>query len=357
MNILFVVDGLNEGGAGRVVARLSSYFVEEGINTFVLPVFDRIITYDIDPRVEICSTFNEPLKHSVFDRIILIRKNASKVQADVVISFLSYINLYSIVAGIGKKWKTIVSERNNPYTDPSNKRIRFIRRYLYLIANGIVFQTEDARNYFSKIIRRKSRVIPNPVARDIIPPYKGERNKTIVSVGRLTKQKNYSMALIAMNAVLNKHPDYVYEIYGQGEELDNIVQLIDQLNIKDKVVLKGHVVGLIDYIKDASVFVLSSDYEGMSNSLIEAMAVGLPVVSTDHPIGGARMLINNEENGILVPVGDDRALSEAVCYLIENPQKAESISKEATMVREKYSISKIGNKWLEYTSRISGIKK
>lgn len=354
MNVLFVVDSLNEGGAGRVVARLASFFQKSGIVTSVLPIFDNAISYEIDSSVEVYTTFDKPLEHSVTDRIKLIRTCATRAKADVVISFLSYINLYAIVAGIGKKWTTVVSERNNPYKDPGNKKIRFIRKYLYLMADGFVFQTEDARDYFFKRIREAGCVIPNPVADDIPNSYVGNRTKRIVSAGRLTKQKNYTLALNAISKVLKKHPDFIYEIYGQGEERDSILQLINQLDIEDKVILKGQVSGLLEKIEDASVFLLSSDYEGISNSLIEALAIGLPVVSTDHPIGGARLLIQSGENGILVPVGDVEKTTEAICNLIESPEKAKKISMNASKVRDDYSIRVIGKKWIDYINVING---
>ena len=354
MDVLFVVDSLCEGGAGRVVARLASFFQRLGLSVSILPVFDNTIKYDVNSRVNVLRTFDKPLEHSVVERIKLIRESACETNADVVVSFLSYINLYAIVAGIGKKWKTIVSERNNPYTDAGNKMIRFIRRYLYLLADGYVFQTNDARDYFFKHIRAKSCVIANPVADDIPEPYRGIRTKRIVSAGRLTRQKNYTLALIAMSKVLHDHPDYIYEIYGEGEERESITKLIQQLSIENNVVLKGHVTKLLDNIKDASVFVLSSDYEGMSNSLIEALAIGLPVVSTDHPIGGARQLISNGENGILVPVGKVDELTRAICDLIDNPELANRFGKAATRVRKDYSIEVVGNRWLKYIASICG---
>ena len=354
MNVLFVVDSLSAGGAGRVVARLSSYFQEQGVCTSVLPVFDNAVTYNVDSGVRIFRTFEKPLEHAVSERIALIRDAARSAEADVVVSFLSFINLYAIAAGIGSKWKTVVSERNNPYTYPDNKKIRIVRKCLYLLADGYVFQTNDARDYFSKPIRAASRVIANPVADDIPEPYGGVRSKRIVSAGRLTRQKNYPMALTAMAKVLQAHPDYVYEIYGDGEEKESLLDLIRQLKLEKNVFLMGHSTKLLSAIRDASVFVLSSDYEGMSNSLIEALALGLPVVSTDHPTGGARMLIENGKNGLLVPVGDAEALTAAVCSLIEHPAAAESIGKAAAKIREDHSIEVIGDRWLDYLSSLSG---
>ena len=94
------------------------------------------------------------------------------------------------------------------------------------------------------------------------------------------------------------------------------------------------------------MYVLSSDYEGISNSLLEAMAIGLPVIATDCPCGGCRLCIENEKNGLLVPVGDDKAMAEAMGRIAAEPKKADSMGKTASKIAERFSIRHISGEWI-----------
>ena len=350
MKILFVVDSLCGGGAGRVVSRIANELVNSNHDVAILPLFSKEITYPVSKKVHVFSNFSDALSVSVRQRIKLIRRVACEFKADTVISFLSYINIYTILASLGSKWKTIISERNDPHLEPKTKSIRLLRHILYPFANGCVFQTIDAREYFAKNITRKGIVISNPVSEDIPPRYKGIRKRKIVSAGRLTAQKNYVLAINAVARVLYKYPEYIYEIYGEGEERENLVALINKLGMENRILLKGHVDNLMECIRDASVFLLSSDYEGMSNSLLEALAMGIPTISTNHPIGGAKSLIKTGYNGILTPINDENAMIDALEYLITNPNIAEEMGERAERLREELSVQNITQQWLSFIS-------
>ena len=209
----------------------------------------------------------------------------------------------------------------------------------------IVCQTQDMVDFFPKRISKKCIVIPNPVNPDLPSPFIGQRKKIVVSIGKLQKQKNYKIAIQAFKDFYYAHRDYQYWIYGEGEERNTIEQLIRDLKLNNSVFLKGNVVDPFDYIKDSSIFLLTSDYEGVSNSLIEAMAMGIPCISTNHPIGGAKSLIDNYENGILTDVGNVSQLVCALNYIADHHIEAEKMAVNASKIREKFSISRIVSMW------------
>ena len=215
-------------------------------------------------------------------------------------------------------------------------------------ANGWVFQTEEAKDWYGKAIgKAKVQIIPNAINPDFIKePYRNDRKKTIVTAGRLTEQKNHVLLLKAFAKICQKFPDYQLVIYGGGGNLKNkIVETVKQLNIEDRVIMPGYTTNIGDKIKDASLFVLSSDFEGMPNALMEAMALGLPCVSTDCKGGGARFLIDNEKNGLLTPIGDVAALAKAIDRMLSDRKFAEQCGEEAHKICEQLAPEKIYREW------------
>ena len=141
-------------------------------------------------------------------------------------------------------------------------------------------------------------------------------------------------------------------IYGEGEQRSELEKLAESLGISGHVLLPGNVQDIADKLEKSTMFVLSSDFEGMPNALIEAMALGLPCVSTDCPCGGPKYLIEQGKNGILVPVGDVDALSHAIRGLLSDPEKREQIGKNASTVCERLAPEKIYGQWEEFTEEI-----
>lgn len=357
MRILFLVDNLAIGGAGRVVSRLSTAISEQGHSVCVATTASKEVAYGLGEKVKFypLSDGKEKASMSVRQRVLTIRQLCIKEQIDVVISFLTELSIYAIMSKIGHAhWKVISCERNDPNIDPKDKRVRALRRILYPFSDGFVFQTEDAKQYFPREIQKKGIVIMNPMASNLPEPYTGERRKAIVAVGRLVEQKNYPTLLRAF-AIVSKHfQEYVLEIYGEGPLKGELVDLSKALGIHNRIEFMGQRTDVLLRMRDASLFVLSSDYEGMSNALMEAMALGVPVISTDHPIGGARALITNEENGILVPVNDDIHLAQGMIKLLNNPEKCITLGENAQSVKEKLRLEKIAVSWTDFAAAVVG---
>lgn len=220
------------------------------------------------------------------------------------------------------------------------------------MADGYVFQTEDAANYFSDKIAKPYRIISNPLKSGLPEPYLGERDKKIVCVARLSKEKNIELLINSFSNFVTKDTNYILELYGQGPEEAKIKKLVKKLGLSEKIHFCGFREDVHECIKKATCFVLPSNYEGISNAMIEALAMGIPTICTDSPIGGARMLINNMQNGILVPVNDVDKLTEALFTVCESEEIQKRFSEQSIKIRNMLSIDNIANQWRKFIDLI-----
>lgn len=353
---MFVIGVLSNGGAERVISVLAKELSDKGYEVSIVTIYGDKNDYMHDQRVRIY-----PISHKFRNRFVRsleiireIRKFIKKQNIDVVISFVAIVNIYTILSCVLSKTKLIVSERNDPYQNPENKYIRRLRDFLYRFSDGFVFQTDDAKKYFPLSIQEKGVVIPNPIISDL--PYWNENNenKTIITACRLTRQKNLPMLIQAFSKFKVNFPEYKLKIFGVGELRDELLSLIEQLGLKDEVLLPGFSNNIHSEMANSSLFVISSNYEGISNAMLEALAIGVPVISTDSPIGGAKMFIKSGENGMLIRVGDTDGLVKAMNKVISDKEFAIRLSYKAREIRNKLSQEKIANKWIEYIEKICG---
>ncbi len=252
-------------------------------------------------------------------------------------------------AVIGKfvKNRVLISERNDPTKNPTSAMRRRLRNFCFRLADVCVFQTEDAMNYFSPSIRKKGVVIPNPINEQIPVFDIKERENYIIAVGRLNPQKNFHMLLKAFASFHQQYPVYTLDIYGDGVLLEELTAYARELGVASAVNFKGFSSDVYPLMAKAAMYVSSSDYEGISNSMLEALAIGVPTICTDCPVGGARQMIEDGVNGLLTPVGDAKAFADAMCRIAGDKEFAERIAKNATDIRKKYPIQVIADKWIQ----------
>ena len=258
--------------------------------------------------------------------------------------------LYLLGTGV----PVVVSERNDPNRHPESKVKRILRCLIYPFADGFIFQTKDASRYFSHAIQKRGTVLDNPLDTTRIPErHTGERKRTVVAAGRLHEQKNFDLLIRAFARFYKTHHDYSLIIYGEGPEKEKLHKLASSLGISGAVELAGQSKTLLEDINDSGMFVLSSDYEGMPNVLIEAMACGLPCIATDCPIGGVRSLVTSGENGLLIPVGDEDALHDAMVKLADDGSYATWLGQHAAAIRNRLDENVVAKEWLNYLDRVA----
>lgn len=333
-------------GAERVIAHLANTYAEKGFNVDIIVLLHNRCEYELHPNVNIVSFVRSDIsrRKNLFYWVKSIRKYVKRENPEKVISFSMYVNIITIVACAGLHKEILISERNDPTSDGRTKLDVFLTNVLYRSADKIVFQTKRAMNSFPEPIRKRSRIIGNPVfvgcqASAI------KRNK-IVTVGRLAPQKNQELLLEAFSIVTKKIPNLCLEIYGKGELLERLQNRCMQLGIDGQVSFKGNVSNVHDCIKDAKAFVLSSDFEGLSNALLEAMAMGLPCISTG--CAGSDEIIYSGENGLLVNIGDVDGLSKAIIRVLSDEEFASKIGQNARKIGLLYNHNTIIEQWLDY---------
>lgn len=351
MKILLVISSLSSGGAERVMSDMADFLVEKGYSVSLVtlnPWVDDF--YNLNEKInripfETFSTSGSLIGKIMFNmgRIFQLRALIKKNNPDVVLSFLDVTNVTTIIASSGLNVKVVVSERIDPEVNPLLNKFWFnLRRFLYKRADAVVAQTINASFWLNKNCKIKTHVIPNPVRklvkRDI------ERGKTIVSIGRLDKQKGHDFLIKSFSEIEKKYSDWTLEIYGEGIEKQALNNLISSFNLSSKVFLRGVTHDIEDVLSKAGIFVLSSRFEGFPNVLLEAMSLECPVISTNCKSGPSE-IIKNGVNGYLVDVDDKKQMAQAMALLIESRSKREKLSASSGLIRDEYSQEEIMKKW------------
>jgi glycosyltransferase involved in cell wall biosynthesis len=345
MKIIFVIPNMTGGGTERVISLLSAEYIKRGYEVAIMQFAGYEHAYELDEKTEDFSVAPKSNGNPFVcvKRLIAMRRYFKRNPDSCIFAFCVMGAVFSVIASWGMKRYLLVAERNNP--DSCN--VPKLRNWAYKRADRITFQTEEGIGYFPQPIARKAVVIPNPIDAAVPERYLGSRRHRVVTVGRLHHQKNQSLLLHAFADFSKRFTDYELHIYGQGELETQLKMQAKELGIADKTVWHGFSENVKEEIVDCRMFVLSSDYEGISNSMLEALAMGIPTISTDCPIGGARIYITNGENGLLVPVGAQEALMEAMVRVAEDDELAERLSGNAVKVKEQYSVSNIAEQFLK----------
>lgn len=357
MKITFVTSTLTSGGAERVISLLANNFAERGYEvemialTSISPDY-----YTLNPKVRFIHA-DKVSKGGLLGELWWFRKHIKKEQPEVVIAFMEAVYEFVLLALLGTKVPVISSERKDPATlGPLRKILRWM---LLPTATAHVVQTQHIKNYYSKRIQKKTHIIYNPVNERVFETsydnanddensglrIKDERLNRIISVGRLYPQKNQKMMIEAFAKIAPKFPEWSLVIYGEGPERDFLESLVSsfKIQVSSRISLPGRCETVIEEVAKSKVFCLSSDYEGMSNAMIEALCVGTPVISTK--VSGTDELIRDGVNGLLVDIGDTDGLAKAFERLLSNQELREQLGKEGQKLANQFKTDTIVDQW------------
>lgn len=359
--IVFVLEQLYGGGAERVTNALANEMCK-------VPGYEvHILTYRLDDEKEYTRD-DRVIRHDlgqnesdpkgiwgVLRRMGYLRCTIRQIEPWCVVSLATPKTVSVLNAALmGLDIPLILSERNDPVRFPTGWLVRALRVLCYHRASSVVFQTWEAMRYFGPMIQKKGSVICNPLTGNLPQRFEGTRDRRIVNFCRFDPQKNLDLLLDAFSLIADDFPEYTLCIYGDGPLREHLQKKIQCNGLENRVSLPGYSNNIYQDIREAALFVSSSDYEGISNSMLEALAIGVPTVCTDCPAGGARETIRNGENGLLVPVGDEQAIAQAMRQVLSDPVLSEKLSHQGSELRRRISAEAIAAQWLDVIENTVG---
>lgn len=355
MNIVFVLASLGSGGAERVVSLLANEIVELGRQVEIICLKFNDIYYKTDSRVKVTLAMQHAKNRQT--ELFWLRKYIKKQNPDVVIPFTEGVYCFTILSLLGTGIPVIASERLDPAAMSPSRKI--LKRLLLPFTDWLVVQTQSIKEYFPESIQKKTSIIYNPVVTDVFREIdngqlkienEGKLNR-IISVGRLYPQKNQAMMIRAFAKVADEFPDWQLVIFGEGPLRAELEFLVSSFKLQDRVLLPGRTEHVIEELRKSKIFCMSSDYEGMSNSMIEAICVGLPIISTK--VSGTEELIKDGDNGLLVGIGDEKGLATCMSTLMSMSEMRESMSKNNKKLASLFKMDNVVDQWLVLINNIS----
>lgn len=357
--IILFISSLQKGGSERVMVNLAEYFQEQKYDVILVTQYQREKEYCISPKIR--RVYSEP-DASMLEggrirnfcvRFRTLRRLWKTYRPDVILSFLGKNNLMAVAAAAFLPIKVAVSVRGEPTMEYQGKFMQFIAKTVFRFADGVILQTEQAGQFFPRAVRRKSVILPNPLNPQFTErKVCANREDLIVAAGRLDENKNHVMLIHAFGRIAEEYPTVKLVIYGEGELRTKLEMLIAEKGLTDRISMPGNVNDIADRIGRARIFTLTSNTEGMPNSIMEAMALGIPVIATDCPCGGPATLIEHGVNGLLVPVGDAFALADAFRRIFEDREFEQKLRENARRITETLAPEQVNKKWEDYLNQL-----
>lgn len=317
--IVLAIGKLTGGGAERVVSLWANALCKHGFDVSILLESRSEKEYAVSDRVRICAvspTESSFLQMGYGKRLWRMRSIIKSIGPDFVISFLPTMQIYMMFATWGLGIRRIETIRINPWMIRLSLLRQRLWRWTYRSAWRIILQTEEQASFFSEMEQRKAVVIPNPLSHTyekVAPRPMHSEVLSCLAVGRIDAQKNYPLMIRGFAEVAREYPQLTLRIYGEGNPsyVAEVQRVIVEQGMENQVVLMGRSTEIEAVYQTSDLFLMTSDFEGSPNALIEAMASRLICISTDCKTG-PKDLITSGEQGWLVPVGERKALAEAI---------------------------------------------
>lgn len=389
MKIIYLLASLGSGGAERVVSLLANRMCEDGHDIQIVCLKYNDVYYTLHNRIKVVAA-TEHASNRIME-LFWLRKYIQKEKPDVVIPFTEGVYCFTILALLGTRIPIIASERLDPAAMSLPRK--FLKRLLLPYADWLVVQTESIKAYFPKSIQKKTSVIYNPVNDEafenprmdsrvqsskrkradsydhsghdfchnsskqtsltdlVAPKIQSSKQNRIISVARLYPQKNQKMMIEAFARIADEFPDWQLVIFGEGPLRSSLELLVKSLQLNERVLLPGRTEHVIEELRKSKIFCLSSDYEGMSNSMIEAICVGLPIVTTN--VSGVKELVDDNINGFVVECGNVDRMCSALSSLMGNESLMNCFAQKSFERRRLFQMDVVNNKWNSLINQVS----
>lgn len=362
LTLLFMLDYVDSGGgATRMMLWVASSMADYGCKVEVCSVsYSEFLKANVSSNC-VYHSFDAPLRTAQQKRkgieeaslVARIRSHIEAVRPDIVVSFGGHEFYYAFLLRRVCGYKLLVSERTDPYHPRS--RGDKLRRSLYNYADYAVFQTPEAMRFFPPRIQKRSSVIPNPAKSTFAERWHSHGNRAIVTLSRIDfSQKRLDVVVDALGLMEEKAE---LHIYGNGSqaELDKLGAMINASPVKSRIYLMGPADSPEIAFEDADVYVLCSDFEGIPNTVMEALSFGIPIISTDCSPGGARLLLGSGKYGTIVPRGDAQALAHALDRYFQDPSASVAMAEAGAASIDRFSEERIAQAWLYAFCRMAGV--
>jgi len=363
LRLLFFIHSLSSGGAERVTSLLSDYWAEKGCEVALVTVSSEAQDfYKINKKIKRIALgldiHSKSFLHALINnvrRVFALRKVLLEHNPDIAIAMMSTANCLLAWSGKGTGITLVGSERTYPPMWPLGKIWEFLRSRSYPHLDAIVAQTHLSAKWLSQHAPAKHiKVIPNPVkypltrhlpgidVRSVFP--QGETRRILLAVGRLGLEKGLDRLLPVFAKVSAQYPEWVLVVLGEGNQRIELERQVKELGINSKTYLLGSIGNVCDWYEAADIYILTSRFEGFPNTLLEALAYGLPSIAVDCETG-PRDILRHEVDGLLVLQDDKKSLEDALHRLMRDEKLREKYAKRAVEVRQRYSLEKIIQMW------------
>lgn len=357
-HVAFYIGSLSKGGAERVFVNLAEYFISEGKRVTIITQYKKDNEYELPEGCErvisdITAEEEKGRIYNFFARLCKLHRILVLTNADIMLTTIGKNNFMAICSAIFIKTRIVVSIVADPKEEYTNLVMKLLMQILFPEADGIIMQTTQSLNFMKMGLDKKCTILPNSVSPNfLLDRFEGRREQNIFAIGRMDANKNQEMTIRAFAKICQDYPAAKLTIIGDGDLREYLEKLCAELDVSNKVNFTGIVSDVADRLYKAYAFVLTSYTEGMPNTLLEAMALGVACISTDCPCGGPYDLITPNKDGILIPVGDIDALAKELRKLLEDYDYADSLGINAHDTMQQYRPEIVNRKWYELFNEI-----
>lgn len=353
--ICLAIHSLQAGGMERVIAELAGFFFKKENVTvhIILYGIKRDIFYPLPAGIFIHKpsfAFNDNKRLlSTIRTILFLRKKIRAINPETVLSFGECWNSMVLLSTLGMSYPVFVSDRSQP-NKSLGKVQDLLRKYLYPFANGVIAQTEKAKEIYQSIYKHRNiTVIGNPIREIITAGNSVEKENIVLMVGRLIKTKHQDK-LIELFVAINL-PGWRLVIVGydhmKQKNMEKLQVLISELDATDKVILAGKQYDVESFYLKSKIFAFTSSSEGFPNVIGEAMSAGLPVVAFDCVAGPAEMIQDNK-NGFLIPLFHYDVFQQKLTLLMKQDLLREKMGQSAKQSIRQFEVESIGNQFYNF---------